>query len=58
MMSGGNMSAKDALRSWKSSSAHNAVIVNESIWIDKKWTSLGVGIYNNYAVAWFSDGSE
>jgi uncharacterized protein YkwD len=58
MMSGGNMSAKEALKSWKSSAPHNAVIVNESIWKDKKWTSLGVGICNNYAVAWFSDGSE
>jgi uncharacterized protein YkwD len=58
MMSGGTMNAKDALKSWKSSSGHNAVIVNENIWKSKKWTSLGVGICNNYAVAWFSDGKE
>jgi uncharacterized protein YkwD len=58
MISSGSMTAKDALRSWKSSSGHNAVIVNESIWKAKKWTSLGVGMYKNYAVVWFSDGSE
>ena len=50
-----NMNAVNALTIWKNSDAHNDVILNQSIWKRLKWKSLGVGIYNGYAVLWFGD---
>ncbi|MCK5899005.1 MAG: DUF4214 domain-containing protein [Methylococcales bacterium] len=50
-----DMNAANALNIWKNSSAHNDVILNQSIWKQLKWQSLGIGIYNGYAVLWFSD---
>ncbi|MFB2895494.1 CAP domain-containing protein [Aerosakkonemataceae cyanobacterium BLCC-F50] len=47
-----------ALASWQSSSAHNAVILEGDIWAGKNWPAFGVGIYGNYAVAWFGDNPE
>jgi uncharacterized protein YkwD len=49
----GIMSPKDALNSWKGSSAHNAVIVNQGIWYDNNWQAIGVGMYKGYACVWF-----
>lgn len=49
----GIMSSKDALNSWKGSSAHNAVIVNQGIWYDNNWQAIGVGMYKGYACVWF-----
>lgn len=46
-------SAEDALKGWKSSGGHNAVIVNSGIWSSSKWQAVGVGIQGGYAVAWF-----
>jgi hypothetical protein len=45
--------ALSALNMWKSSSAHNAVIINEGIWKTSEWKAVGVGIYGDYAVVWF-----
>ncbi len=50
-----DMNAVNALAMWKKSSAHNNVILNQSIWKQLKWKSLGIGIYNGYAVLWFGD---
>ena len=47
--------ASSALKSWKSSSAHNAVILNQSIWRSRPWRALGIGIYGGYAVLWFGE---
>ena len=47
-----SMSAENALQSWKTSSAHNAVIINQGIW-KNKWNAIGVGICKGFAVAWF-----
>ena len=33
-----------ALDGWKSSSGHNAVILNEGIWADQTWNSIGIGV--------------
>lgn len=46
---------EDALVGWKNSSGHNSVIVNQDIWHNINWKSIGVGISNNYAVAWFGE---
>lgn len=45
--------AAEALEGWKSSSGHNDVILNKSIWNDIKWNAIGIGIYRGYAVIWF-----
>lgn len=43
-----------ALNGWKSSSGHNAVIINAGIW-NRKWNAIGIGMYGNYAVIWFGN---
>lgn len=45
--------AEKAFISWKSSSGHNSVIINEGIWSNMQWNAIGIGIYKNYAVVWF-----
>ena len=55
--------ALSAINMWKSSSAHNAVIINEGIWKTSEWKAIGIGIYGDYAVVWFgketdSEGSQ
>jgi uncharacterized protein YkwD len=50
--------AQDALAGWKSSPPHNAVILEQGIWSGYHWKSIGVGISQNYAVAWFGDPSD
>jgi uncharacterized protein YkwD len=47
--------ANSALESWKTSSAHNAVILNQGMWQNRPWQALGVGIYGGYAVLWFGE---
>ncbi len=51
--SGWVATAESALRGWKNSSAHNAVMIEEGIWEDANWQAMGVGIYGSYAVLWF-----
>lgn len=48
------MTADYALASWKKSSAHNAVIINQGIW-DDKWNAIGIGLYKGFAVVWFGN---
>lgn len=42
-----------ALESWKGSSGHNAVMINEGKWADADWQAVGVGINGEYATVWF-----
>ena len=51
--SSGGASPAGALAGWRSSGPHNAVIVNGGMWSSSKWRAIGVGIYGDYAVAWF-----
>ncbi|MBX3101091.1 MAG: CAP domain-containing protein [Bacteroidetes bacterium] len=51
-------SASAALDAWKKSSGHNTVIVNEGIWKDNQWKSIGIGIYKGSACVWFSDSAD
>ena len=50
--------AESALNSWKNSSPHNAVILNQGIWNDNVWNAIGIGIYKNYAVIWFGEDKD
>jgi len=54
-ISDGDVLAEEALDTWKTSTAHNNVILNKSIWSSMKWNALGVGIYKNYAAIWFGE---
>ena len=49
------MTANYALESWKKSSGHNAVIVNQGIWDDNKWNAIGIGLFKGFAVVWFGN---
>ena len=51
----GIATAEGALLGWKSSSGHNEVIINQGIWSDSNWQSIGICIYKGYAVAWFGE---
>lgn len=51
-------SASAALEGWKSSSGHNAVIINQGMWADNEWKSIGIGIYKGSACIWFSDSQD
>jgi hypothetical protein len=43
----------EAIQGWKSSSAHNAVILEQGVWRDAHWQAMGVGVSRGYAVVWF-----
>jgi uncharacterized protein YkwD len=58
MVSSEQVQPEAALASWQSSSGHNDVIVEGDIWANKNWPAFGVGMYGNYAVAWFGDNPE
>ena len=45
--------AQDALKGWKHSQGHNAVILNQGTWANITWKALGIGLYKGYAVLWF-----
>ena len=48
-----NMTAEYAVESWKESSGHNNVILNQDVWNDFPWGAIGVGIYKGFACVWF-----
>ncbi|WP_322793207.1 CAP domain-containing protein [Bellilinea sp.] len=51
--------AEEAFDRWKSSSSgHNAVMIEDSIWKGMNWQAMGIGIYQNYAVVWFGQPAD
>ncbi len=50
--------AEGAFNAWKSSSGHNAVMIETGIWQEKDWGAMGIGIYQNYAVVWFGEKTD
>jgi hypothetical protein len=47
--------AYTALSSWKSSPPHNNVILNQGVWNNYPWSSIGIGIYGIWAAVWFAE---
>ncbi|CAF0758619.1 unnamed protein product [Adineta steineri] len=43
----------EAVNSWKSSSGHNAVMIQQGIWQHPPMKAMGVGVYKGYACTWF-----
>ncbi len=40
---------------WKSIPYFNSFLTNTGRWQGKKWNAIGIGIYENYACAWFGE---
>jgi hypothetical protein len=40
---------------WKSIDYFNSFLMNTGKWQGKKWNAIGIGIYENYAAAWFGE---
>ena len=40
---------------WKSMDYFNSFLMNTGTWQGKKWNAIGIGIYENYACAWFGE---
>ncbi len=53
--SSGSATPQDALDTWKSSPAHNDVILNQGVWANYPWKALGAWVLGNYACAWFGE---
>lgn len=49
---GANVTPQSAVQGWLGSPAHRDVLLNGGIW-GERWGAVGVGISDNYAVAWF-----
>jgi len=56
--SSGTPTPQSALSSWKASTAHNAVILNQAIWANQQWNALGAAVGGHYACAWFGTTSS
>lgn len=50
--------AADALKQWKKSSGHNAVIINEGVWERWGWNAIGIGVFGGYGVVWFGKAKD
>ncbi|HEY9663451.1 MAG TPA: CAP domain-containing protein, partial [Allocoleopsis sp.] len=48
----------NAVTSWKTSKGHNDVILEQDIWSNVDWNSIGVGVSNGHAVVWFAQESD
>lgn len=52
-------SVTSALNGWKSSTGHNNVILNRSVWQTYEWNAMGVGVIEgSYYFLWFSQGQD
>jgi hypothetical protein len=40
---------------WKSIDYFNSFLMNTGKWQGKRWNAIGIGIFENYAVAWFGE---
>lgn len=50
--------AAEALVGWQNSPSHHAVMTSAEMWDQITWGAMGVGIYEEYAVAWFGETEE
>jgi uncharacterized protein YkwD len=56
--SSGGANAAEGIDGWKKSPGHNPLLINSGTWSKLEWKGIGVGIYGQYGVVWFSDGEE
>lgn len=51
----GITSPEGALRSWRSSPEHNAVILNRGRWRSRSWQAIGADLHEGVAFLWFGE---
>lgn len=51
----GGFDVKEALKRWKESTGHNALLINDGSWEHVEWNAVGIGIYDGYANVWFGE---
>jgi len=56
--SSGGANAVEGLDGWKKSPGHNPLLINSGTWSRLEWKGIGIGIYGQYGVVWFSDGED
>ncbi|MEQ8362621.1 MAG: CAP domain-containing protein [Cyclobacteriaceae bacterium] len=56
--SSGGANAVEGIEGWKKSPGHNPLLINSGTWSKLEWKGIGIGIYGQYGVVWFSDGEE
>lgn len=56
--SSGGANAEEGIEGWKKSPGHNPLLINSGTWSKLEWKGIGIGIYGQYGVVWFSDGEE
>lgn len=44
-----------ALKAWRESEHHRAVLLNRGKWSDNIWRAMGAGVVGDYAVVWFGE---
>lgn len=49
------LDAPKAITAWQGSPLHNDVILNRGTWQSMTWRSMGAGMIDSHACAWFSD---
>ncbi len=49
------LDSQKAITAWQGSPLHNDVILNRGTWQSMTWKSMGAGIIDSHACAWFSD---
>ncbi|MEP2668340.1 MAG: CAP domain-containing protein [Cyclobacteriaceae bacterium] len=54
--SSGGANAQEGIEGWKKSPGHNPLLINSGTWSKLEWKGIGIGIYGQYGVVWFSDG--
>lgn len=54
----GVVTPEGALRGWKNSLAHHAMIVNKNMWAASKWQAMGVAVTNHHALVWFGEAAD
>jgi uncharacterized protein YkwD len=54
----GNVTAVSALESWKKSTLHNAIILNQGMWRNNHWKALGIGIHKGFGMLWFGEEAD
>ena len=47
--------AKEGLDGWKKSPGHNPLLINSGSWKRMNWNAIGIGIYEEYGLAWFGE---
>ena len=54
----GGMTPETAVASWKGSSDHLDVILEQGVFTGHPWKAMGVGISGNYACVWFGETTD